>query len=51
LEVQWPQVSRLGKQIAESTDALNRIGARYALIGGLALGSHNVVRATLGVDL
>jgi hypothetical protein len=44
-------VSRLGKQIAEITDALNRIGARYALIGGLALASHNVVRATQDVDL
>lgn len=44
-------VSRLGKQIAEITDVLNRIGARYALIGGLALASHNVIRATQDVDL
>lgn len=44
-------VSRLGKQIAEISDALNRIGARFALIGGLALASHNVIRATQDVDL
>ncbi len=44
-------VSRLGKQIAEITTALQLVGARYALIGGLALASHNVVRATQDVDL
>jgi hypothetical protein len=44
-------LSRLGKQIAEVTAALDRIGARYALIGGLALASHNVIRATQDVDL
>jgi len=32
--------SRLGRQIAEVTAALNAIGARFALIGGLALASH-----------
>lgn len=44
-------VSRLGKQIAEVVAALNRIGARYALMGGLALASHKVIRATQDVGL
>jgi len=44
-------LSRLGKQIAEAAAALNAIGARYALIGGLALASHKVIRATQDVDL
>jgi predicted nucleotidyltransferase len=44
-------LSRLGRQIAEVTAALNAIGARFALIGGLALASHKVVRATQDVDL
>jgi predicted nucleotidyltransferase len=44
-------LSRLGKQIAEVAAALNAIGARFALIGGLALASHQVVRATQDVDL
>jgi hypothetical protein len=43
--------SRLGKQIAEVIAAPNRVDANYALIGGLALASHNVVRATQDVDL
>ena len=43
--------SRLGKQIVEVTEALRRIDAPFALIGGLALASHNVVRATQDVDL
>lgn len=43
--------SRLGRQIAEVVAALNAIGARFALIGGLALASHKVVRATQGIDL
>ncbi len=46
-----PPISRLGKQIAEATAALKRAGARYALIGGLALASHRVIRATQDVDL
>ncbi len=46
-----PPASRLGKQIAEVTAALNAIGVRFALIGGLALASHKVVRATQDVDL
>ncbi len=44
-------VSRLGRQIAEVTTALRAIHAQFALIGGLALASHNVVRATQDVDL
>lgn len=44
-------VSRLGKQLAEVAELLRRIDAPYALIGGLALASHNVVRATQDVDL
>ncbi len=44
-------LSRLGKQIAEVAAALNAIGARFALIGGLALASHKVIRATQDVDL
>lgn len=44
-------MSRLGRQIAEVLAALDRIDARYALIGGLALASHNVIRATRDVDL
>lgn len=44
-------LSRLGKQIAEAAAALDGIGARFALIGGLALASHKVVRATQDVDL
>lgn len=43
--------SRLGRQIAEVIAALNAIGARFALIGGLALASHKVVRATQDIDL
>ena len=46
-----PALSRLGKQIAEVTAALNAIGVRCALIGGLALASYKVVRATQDVDL
>jgi predicted nucleotidyltransferase len=44
-------ISRLGNQIAEAVAALNAIRARFALIGGLALASHKVVRATQDVDL
>jgi hypothetical protein len=44
-------VSRLGRQIAEVIAALRGIDAQFALIGGLALASHNVVRATQDVDL
>lgn len=43
--------SRLGRQIEEVVALLNAIGARVALIGGLALASHKVIRATQDVDL
>lgn len=43
--------SRLARQITEAAAALNAIGAEFALIGGLALASHKVVRATQDVDL
>lgn len=43
--------SRLGAQIAEVAVALSAIGVGFALIGGLALASHQVVRATQDVDL
>jgi hypothetical protein len=39
-------ISRLGRQIAELATALNANAVGFALIGGLALASHNVVRAT-----
>src|ERR1700730_17996469 len=44
-------VSRLGKQIEEIVATLNAMGAPFALIGGLALASHKVIRATQDVDL
>jgi hypothetical protein len=44
-------LSRLGKRIAEAVAALNAIDARFALIGGLALASYHVVRATQDVEL
>lgn len=44
-------VSRLGRQIAEVAAALDAAGVPFALIGGLALASHKVVRATQDVDL
>lgn len=44
-------MSRLGKQIEEAVTALDDAGVRFALIGGLALAPHKVVRATQDVDL
>ena len=44
-------LSRLGKQIAEVAAALHANGVGFALIGGLALASHKVIRATQDVDL
>jgi hypothetical protein len=44
-------LSRLGKQLEEAIGTLGKIGARFALIGGLALAPHKVVRATQDVDL
>lgn len=46
-----PTLSQLGKQIEEVVAALNGISAQFALIGGLALASHKVVRTTQDVDL
>ncbi|MHB8425882.1 MAG: hypothetical protein ACYDB9_12170 [Gammaproteobacteria bacterium] len=43
--------SRLGKQIAEIVSALDVVSIPFALIGGLALASHKVIRATQDVDL
>ena len=43
--------SRLGRQIDEAAAALVRAGASWALIGGLALAPHNVVRSTQDVDM
>lgn len=44
-------LSRLGKQIEEVIAALNAADTRFALIGGLALASHKVIRATQDIDL
>jgi predicted nucleotidyltransferase len=44
-------LSRLGKQLEEVIATLNSVGARFALIGGLALAPYNVIRATQDVDL
>jgi len=43
--------SRLGKQIKELVGILNSADVQFALIGGLALASYNVVRATQDIDL
>lgn len=43
--------SRLGRQLEELISTLGSVGARFALIGGLALASHKVVRATQDIDL
>lgn len=44
-------LSRLGRQISELSVFLQSIDAPFALIGGLALASYNVVRATQDIDL
>jgi hypothetical protein len=44
-------VSRLGQQIAEVAAALAGANVPFALIGGLALASYKVVRATQDIDL
>ncbi|HTW39064.1 MAG TPA: hypothetical protein VMD49_10890 [Steroidobacteraceae bacterium] len=46
-----PPASRLARQLTEVVAVLEGLGARYALIGGLALASHHVIRATQDVDL
>lgn len=45
------KLSRLGRQIEEIVGELNSRGIRFALIGGLALASHKVIRATRDIDL
>ncbi|MCC6171289.1 MAG: nucleotidyl transferase AbiEii/AbiGii toxin family protein [Gammaproteobacteria bacterium] len=44
-------VSRLGKQLEQVIAALDSGAAHFALIGGLALASHKVLRATQDIDL
>ena len=44
-------LSRLGRQTEELVGALNRLGVRFALIGGLALTPHKVIRATQDIDM
>jgi hypothetical protein len=46
-----PAASRLGRQLEEALSALRAAGLPVALIGGLALAPHNVVRATQDIDL
>jgi hypothetical protein len=43
--------SRLGRQLQEILACLDGIGASAALIGGLAMVPHNVIRATQDIDL
>jgi predicted nucleotidyltransferase len=43
--------SRLGRQLEEIIASLSKVDARFALIGGLALASHKVIRATQDIDL
>ena len=43
--------SRLGRQLEEVLASLSKVDARFALIGGLALASHKVIRATQDIDL
>ena len=43
--------SRLANQLAEVAGVLRQLGAAYALIGGLALAAHKVIRGTQDVDL
>lgn len=44
-------LSRLGKQVAEVVSVLNRMDLPFALIGGLALALHKVIRATQDIDI
>ena len=46
-----PPASRLGQQLAQLLEVLNGAGVSYALIGGLALSPHGVIRGTTDVDL
>jgi hypothetical protein len=42
--------SRLGRQLEEVIATLSKVDARFALIGGLALASHKVIRATQDLE-
>lgn len=44
-------ISRLGRQIAEVIAVFEAGGLEFALIGGLALAPHRIIRATQDVDL
>ncbi|MDE2219127.1 MAG: nucleotidyltransferase family protein [Gammaproteobacteria bacterium] len=44
-------MSRLANQLTEAVLELRAAGARFALIGGLALAAHKVVRGTQDIDL
>ena len=46
-----PPASRLGRQLEETAAAQTAAGVPFALIGGLALAPHKVVRATQDIDL
>ena len=46
-----PAASRLGRQLEEALAALRAAGIPVALIGGLALAPHNVIRATQDINL
>jgi hypothetical protein len=43
--------SRMARQLEETVDSLRGSGIRFALIGGLALAAHKVIRATQDIDL
>lgn len=43
--------SRLGRQLKEVLDSLERLGVHAALVGGLALAPYRVIRATQDIDL
>jgi hypothetical protein len=43
--------SRLARQLAELIATMEKIGVPIALIGGLALAPHGVIRATQDIDL
>ncbi|MFO1402063.1 MAG: hypothetical protein U1F06_01460 [Steroidobacteraceae bacterium] len=46
-----PTSSRLGRQLAQLLSVLNGAGVSYALIGGIALSPHGVIRGTADIDL
>jgi len=46
-----PAASRLGQQLEELLTELNSAHTPYALIGGLALSPHGIIRGTADIDL